>query len=94
MESSTTYSVVCFIDDNTVEGVPKSWIKENGTCAWPSNHNNARKMIEHKYEPNNREFKFYKIRVLGSNISEFKFRKIMKFKIHDLIYHICSYFGF
>lgn len=70
MESST-YSVVYFIDDNTVEGVPKSWVNNNGTCAWPSNHNNARKMIEQRYEPNMQEFKFYKIRVLGSNISEF-----------------------
>jgi len=69
---SSTYSVVNFIDDNTVEGVPMSWVnKENRTCAWPSNHNNARKMIEQRYEPNNREFKYHKMRVLGSNISEF-----------------------
>lgn len=65
------YSVVHFIDENTVEGVPKSWVMENGTCAWLCNQNNARKMIEHKYKPNKQEFKFYKIRELGSNISEF-----------------------
>jgi len=69
MESSA-YSVVYFIEENTVEGVPMSWVKENGTCAWPLNHINARKLIENKYKPNTKEFKFYKIRVLGTNISE------------------------
>lgn len=66
----STYSVVYFIDDNTVEGVPNSWVKENGTCAWPLNHNIARKMIEQKYNPNNNEFTFYKIRKLCTGISK------------------------
>lgn len=69
---STLYSVVYFNDDNTVECVPKSWIK-NGTCAWPSKHINARKIIEQNCTPNKNEFNFYKIRELCSNISKFDF---------------------
>jgi len=66
---STLFSIVCFIDDNTVECVPKSWIN-NEKCAWPSKHTaNARKMIEKNYKPNKNEFDFYKIRELCSNIS-------------------------
>ncbi|KAL5245850.1 hypothetical protein ACI65C_013258 [Semiaphis heraclei] len=76
---STLYSVVYFNDDNTVECVPNSWIK-NGTCAWPSKHINARKMIEQNCTPNKNEFNFYKIRELCSNIktlaeAQFKARK-------------------
>ncbi|KAL5246278.1 hypothetical protein ACI65C_013686 [Semiaphis heraclei] len=72
---STLYSVVYFNDDNTVECVPNSWIK-NGTCAWPSKHINACKMIEQNCTPNKREFNFYKIRELCSNIkAQFKARK-------------------
>uniref|UniRef100_A0A2S2NKI0 DUF4806 domain-containing protein n=1 Tax=Schizaphis graminum TaxID=13262 RepID=A0A2S2NKI0_SCHGA len=76
---STLYSVVYFNDDNTVECVPKNWIK-NDTCAWPSKHINARKMIEQNCTPNKNEFNFYKIRELCSNIktlaeAQFKARK-------------------
>lgn len=67
---STLFSVVYFNDDNTVECVPKSWIK-NGTCAWPLIHNNTRKMIEQNCKPNKTEFNFYNIRELCSNISKF-----------------------
>lgn len=86
MDSINCYSVVHFIDDNTVEGVPKSWIKEDGTCAWPSNHGvNVRKMIEQKVKPNDNEFNFYNIRELSSNISMLNFlilysRMYLKFR--------------
>lgn len=63
------YSVVHFINENTVECVPSNWIKNN-TCAWPFNRRNASKMIEQKYQPNNKEFTFFKIRMLCSGISE------------------------
>jgi len=63
------YSVVHFINENTVEGVPSNWIKDN-TCAWLCNQKNAKKMIEQKYQPNNKEFTFFLIRMLCSDISE------------------------
>jgi len=63
------YSVVHFVNENTVEGVPSNWIKDN-TCAWPFNQKNTKKMIEQKYHPNNKEFTYFKIRMLCSGISK------------------------
>lgn len=76
---SLQYSVVHFINENTVEGVPSNWIKNN-TCAWPLNPKNARKMIEQKYQPNKKEFSFFKIRMLCSGISELFF---FSFSVYD-----------
>lgn len=43
----STYRMLYFIDDNTVEGVPNSWVKDDDeTCAWLLNNNIAPKMIE------------------------------------------------
>lgn len=60
-----TYSVVVFIDDNTIEAVPTSWVK-NGMCSWPitKKHSLLRKLIERKSLPNDVEFNQYKIKVL------------------------------
>lgn len=60
-----TYSVVVFIDDNTIEAVPTSWIK-NGMCSWPITKKDSvlRKLIERKSLPNDVEFNQYKIKVL------------------------------
>jgi len=60
-----TYSVVVFIDDNTIEAVPTSWIK-NGMCSWSITKKDSvlRKLIERKSLPNDVEFNQYKIKVL------------------------------
>lgn len=43
---NSTYSVVHFLDENSVEAVPSIWMKNNGTCAWPNNHSTVFKYIE------------------------------------------------
>lgn len=61
-----TYSVVVFIDDNTIEAVPTSWIKNGTMCSWPITKKDSvlRKLIERKSLPNDVEFNQYKIKVL------------------------------
>lgn len=61
-----TYSVVVFIDDNTIEAVPTSWIKNGTMCSWTITKKDSvlRKLIERKSLPNDVEFNQYKIKVL------------------------------
>lgn len=61
----TTYSVVEFLEDNTVEAIPTSWINKD-LCAWPitKNFSLIRKLIERKSIPNDVEFNYYKMKVL------------------------------
>jgi len=67
----TSYSVVHFYDDNSVEAVPSFWINKDGTyCAWPKNINQASKLIERKSIPNECEFDYFKSRILKSNIGK------------------------
>eukprot|EP00102_Acyrthosiphon_pisum_P024186 XP_016661396.1 PREDICTED: uncharacterized protein LOC107884237 [Acyrthosiphon pisum] len=66
----TSYSVVHFFEDNSVEAVPSFWINKDGTyCAWPKNINQASKLIERKSIPNECEFDYFKSRILKSNIA-------------------------
>jgi len=45
----SSYSVVHFFDDDSVETVPSSWVNKDGThCAWPKNINQASKLIDRK----------------------------------------------
>lgn len=63
----TTYSVIEFFEDNTLETVPASWVnKKEGTCAWPTSKNPSyiKKLIEKKSIPNDVEFSYYKAKVL------------------------------
>jgi len=78
------YSVVHFVNENAVEGVPSNWIKDN-TCAWPLHQKNAKKMIEQKYLPNKKEFTFFKIRMLCSGISELYYFHF------QFMSNVCSY---
>jgi len=59
------WSVVEFNDDRSVEAVPSFWIK-NKKCAWPKK--NSKKNDERRCQPNEIEFDFLKVRVLGNNI--------------------------
>lgn len=66
----TTYSVVHFFEDNSVEAVPSYWVKKNGTCAWPLNQLSAAKLIERKSIPNEIDFNYFKARILKNNIGK------------------------
>jgi len=68
---SLQYSVVHFINENTVEGVPSNWITNNA-CAWPFNPKNARKMNKNINQIK-KNLVFFKIRMLCSGISEIFF---------------------
>lgn len=60
----TTYSVVHFFGDDSVEPVPSFWFKKNGTCAWPKNGALVKKFVEQKSIPNEIEFEYLKARLL------------------------------
>lgn len=68
----TSYAVVHFIEDNSVEAVPSFWVKKNGTCAWPKNQSSALKLIDRKCIPNEIEYNYYKARILKNNIGKLK----------------------
>lgn len=75
------WSVVHFIEDNSVEAVPMIWLKKD-MCAWPNNSNSAKKICKNQIKVNRFEFQFYRARILSSNISKFfltlNFIKILK----------------
>jgi len=79
----TSYSVVHFYEDNSVEAVPSFWINKDGTyCAWPKNKYPASKLIERKSIPNECKFDYFKSRILKSNFG----------KIKVIIYYLIIYF--
>lgn len=61
------YSVVHFVDDETVDAVPSVWIKGK-FCAWPNNKACVVKYIQNKRMPNDIDFSYFKARVLRKNI--------------------------
>lgn len=75
----TTYSIVEFIEDNTIEAVPTVWVKQKeGTCAWPTTKkcDVIKKLIERKSIPNDVEYNYYVAKVLrtsGKNIEMYKY---------------------
>lgn len=81
----TTYSVVHFIEDESVEAVPSCWVKKH-FCAWPKNKNCVSKYIQNKHRPNEIDFIFLKARELLKGISKL----IMNYHI---IYSIMKYWS-
>lgn len=67
----TSYSIVHFFDDETVEAIPSFWMKSK-FCAWPKNNLFIKKFIEKKMGVNEKEFKLLKARVLSKGISKLK----------------------
>uniref|UniRef100_A0A2S2Q636 Uncharacterized protein n=2 Tax=Sipha flava TaxID=143950 RepID=A0A2S2Q636_9HEMI len=63
----TSYSIVHFFDDETVEAIPSFWMKGK-FCAWPKNNLFVKKFIEKKIRVNEKEFKLLKARVLTKGI--------------------------
>lgn len=65
------YSVVHFLNDNTVEAIPSKWQnKKNSTSAWPKNTNLAIKYIEQNINPTENDFNYFKSRELSKNIGK------------------------
>ncbi|XP_016657803.1 uncharacterized protein LOC100573507 isoform X1 [Acyrthosiphon pisum] len=63
------YSIVHFLDDDTVETVPGHWVnKKHGTCAWPKKNKTASRLIEKKCMPNEIEFVYLNSRELYKGI--------------------------
>ncbi|CAI6377759.1 unnamed protein product [Macrosiphum euphorbiae] len=65
MDSS--YSIVHFFDDDTVEAIPSFWMKDK-MCAWPKNKLFIKKFIVKKMALNDKEFKVLKAWVLSKGI--------------------------
>jgi len=61
------WSVVHFLDDNSVEAVPFDWVDDD-KCAWPKNNYHAAKLRDNRVKPNQYEFDNYRARVLSKNI--------------------------
>lgn len=52
MPGSSSWTVVKFIEENSVEAVPTSWIKDNKHCLWPSlQYNKVIQAIRNNQEP-------------------------------------------
>jgi len=66
--SASTYCIVHFFEDESVEAVPSYWVKGD-LCAWPTNKNCISKYIQIKHKPNDYDFTYLKARVLLKGIS-------------------------
>jgi len=67
----TTYSIVDFFEDNSVEAVPTIWInKDEGTCAWSKQKSPISKLKGKKSTPNDIEYDYFKLRVVITNIGK------------------------
>lgn len=57
----TSYAVVNFFEDESVEGLPSFWMKKNNSsCAWPKNRLSVAKSIKRKRIPNEIESNYFK----------------------------------
>lgn len=59
------WDIVNFTNENSVEVVPKNWVRKN-TCAWPKNSKNIRKYIEKQIKSNHNDFFMCPARRLGN----------------------------
>lgn len=63
------WSIVIFIESNTVAAVPTQWYS-NGKCAWPKSHvRNKSKMFEMCTPSNSFDFDFFEARRLAADKS-------------------------
>lgn len=69
-EMDTSFLVAHFHDDESVEAVPSSWFKDNNLCDWPKNKALVGKFIVSKLIPNDKKFKYLRVRVLLKNIGK------------------------
>lgn len=64
------WSIVHFLDENTVETVPSKWFSKN-KCAWPNNK--SKRHIADQSDPIPECFKWYKARALLTDIGKYLF---------------------
>ncbi|XP_050065771.1 uncharacterized protein LOC126554783 [Aphis gossypii] len=62
------WSIIHFLDENTVETVPSKWYSKN-KCAWPTNK--SKRHIADQSDPIPPYFKWYKARALLTDIESF-----------------------
>lgn len=78
------FAVVHFVDDESVECVPKSWL-EGQYCYWP--HLNAKKKIQKMSLPDKDTWKKYKYRKIGQDYEDYDTaRKNLKKRERHLIW--------
>lgn len=82
------WSVVCFMNENTVAAVPSYWFRD-GYCAWPNKF--VRKSIERRKSPNELEFTSYKAKILHTDISNDLFYYEINFYIKSGILNCYNY---
>lgn len=64
------WSIVHFLDDNSVQAVPSFWVVKD-KCAWPKNNYNLGKIRYNRIKPNEIDFNYYRARVFSKKISVF-----------------------
>jgi len=62
------WTIVHFVQDNSVEVVPTYWVNGDN-CAWLKNNEGASKLRVSLVKPNDFEFDYYRVRVFSKNIS-------------------------
>ncbi|XP_029341288.1 uncharacterized protein LOC115033228 [Acyrthosiphon pisum] len=62
------WSIIHFLEENTVETVPSKWFSNN-KCAWPNNK--SKRHIADQSDPNPQNFKWYEARALLTDIESF-----------------------
>lgn len=61
------YAVVLFVDDNAVEAVPQSWVKDEGektVCVWPALKGSSLMRAIEQRAPPDPSWKKFKVQVL------------------------------
>lgn len=70
------WSVINFIDDNTVEVVPSFWVNKT-SCAWPKR--NAKKFIKDAIAPNEFDFDYLPAKRMCHDLGNIKLTLINKY---------------
>lgn len=66
------WTVVIFIDENSVEVIPTSWLIPNkNLCFWPPNDDRIATKIGGCVEPDAKTWKLFKIRFPGGNMKSY-----------------------
>lgn len=67
-----TWSVVHFMQDDTVEVVPEHWCVKKGYCAWPNTKKKSdlKNAVNNRIKPKKKTFNLFKARTLAYNIGE------------------------
>lgn len=62
------WTVVHFLNDNSVEPVPSHWVSQDKkSCFWPNNSGIANKLRLNRSKPNSFDFTSYECRILSKN---------------------------